>query len=97
GVHLNGKGDPVLYLGSPGGVDAQRQRDVVDAARQIDLARDQTLDDPEIATRISQYEMAFRMQSSVPGLMDVSGEPQHVLEMYGTKGGDGSFAANCLL
>jgi uncharacterized protein (DUF1501 family) len=53
--------------------------------------------DPEIATRISQYEMAFRMQSSVPDLMNVKDEPQHILDLYGTKGGDGSFAANCLL
>jgi uncharacterized protein (DUF1501 family) len=55
------------------------------------------VDDPEIATRISQYEMAFRMQSSVPGLMDLSGETKATLDLYGTKGGDGSFAANCLL
>src|SRR5205807_7993555 len=54
-------------------------------------------DDPEIATRITQYEMAFRMQTSVPGLMDVSTEPREVLDLYGTRGGDGSFAANCLL
>ncbi len=53
--------------------------------------------DPEIATRISQYEMAFRMQTSVPGLMDISDEPAHILDMYGTPGADGSFAANCLL
>jgi uncharacterized protein (DUF1501 family) len=55
------------------------------------------VDDPEISTRISQYEMAFRMQTSVPGLMDLSGEPQKVLDLYGTRGADGSFAANCLL
>jgi arylsulfatase A-like enzyme len=55
------------------------------------------VDDPEIATRISQYEMAFQMQASVPGLMDIADEPESVLRLYGTKGGDGSFAANCLL
>jgi uncharacterized protein (DUF1501 family) len=55
------------------------------------------VDDPEIATRISQYEMAFRMQASVPELVDFSGEPARVLEMYGTRGGDGTFASNCLL
>jgi len=55
------------------------------------------LDDPEIATRISQYEMAFRMQASVPELMDLSDEPKEILEMYGTQGSDGSYAANCLL
>ncbi|MGL4553736.1 MAG: DUF1501 domain-containing protein, partial [Gemmataceae bacterium] len=54
-------------------------------------------DDPEIATRVTQYEMAYRMQASVPGLMDVSKEPRKVLEAYGTRGGDGTFAANCLL
>src|SRR4029077_20129177 len=58
---------------------------------------DTVVNDPEINTRISQYEMAFRMQASVPGLMDLSHEPARVLEMYGTKGADGSFAANCLL
>jgi uncharacterized protein (DUF1501 family) len=56
-----------------------------------------SVDDPEIATRISQYEMAFQMQASVPGLMDISREPEKVLRMYGTRGADGSFAANCLL
>ncbi len=97
GVQLRGKGDPVLYLGNPGGVGPGRQRDVVDAVQELNHARDAAVDDPEIATRISQYEMAFQMQTSVPGLMDVSGEPAKVLEQYGTKGADGSFAANCLL
>ena len=58
---------------------------------------DETVEDHEISTRSSQYEMAFKMQSSVPGLMDLSGKPPHVLDLYGTKGSDGSFAANCLL
>src|SRR5437763_992487 len=97
GVHLRGQGDPVLYLGSPGGVTRERQRDVIDAVGSLNRLHDATVDDPEVATRISQYEMAFRMQASVPGLMDLSGEPAHVLQMYGTKGADGSFAANCLL
>ena len=96
GVHLRGQGDPVLYLTSPAGVSREQQRDVVDAVQQINALRDDVVDDPEIATRISQYEMAFRMQASVPGLMDLGGEPQDVLEMYGTRGGDGSFASNCL-
>jgi hypothetical protein len=97
GVHLRGQGDPVLYLSRPDGVAEDAQRDVVSAVQSLDLLRNDLVDDPEIATRISQYEMAFQMQSSVPGLMDISGEPKRVLEMYGTKGADGSFAANCLL
>jgi hypothetical protein len=97
GVHLRGQGDPVLYLSSPAGVTRDRQRDVVDAVQALNKARGEVVDDPEIATRISQYEMAFRMQASVPGLMDLRDEPKEVLELYGTKGADGSFAANCLL
>jgi hypothetical protein len=97
GVHLRGQGDPVLYLSSPEGITRQRQREVVNAIQELDRLRDGTVDDPEIATRISQYEMAFQMQASVPGLMDLSNEPKHILAMYGTQGADGSFAANCLL
>jgi hypothetical protein len=97
GVEFRSKGDPVLYVSRPGGVTEGQQRDVVDAVQTLGRLQQETVDDPEIATRISQYEMAFRMQSSVPELMDVSNEPAHILEMYGTKGGDGSFAANCLL
>jgi hypothetical protein len=97
GVHLRGKGDPVLYLSSPAGVTHDRQRDVVDAVATLNRLQNRLVDDAEIATRISQYEMAFQMQASVPGLMDISDEPAKVLEMYGTKGADGSFAANCLL
>jgi hypothetical protein len=97
GVEFRSKGDPVLYVSRPGGVSAEQQRDVVEAVQALGRLRQETVDDPEIATRISQYEMAFRMQSSVPELMDVADEPGHVLDLYGTKGGDGSFAANCLL
>src|SRR5438093_7949011 len=97
GVHLRGQGDPVLYLSRPGGVGPSEQRDVVDAVQSLNRIRNTVAEDPEIATRISQYEMAFAMQSSVPGLMDLSDEPASMLEMYGTKGADGSFAANCLL
>jgi Protein of unknown function (DUF1501) len=97
GVEFRGTGDPVLYVGSPKGVSSKQQRDVVDALQQLNGLANERLDDPEIATRISQYELAFRMQSSVPDLMDLSNEPQHILEMYGTQGGDGSFASNCLL
>ncbi len=97
GVHLRGRGDPVLYLSSPPGVDRERQGDVIAAVGALNHLRATAVDDPEIATRISQYEMAFRMQVSVPGLMDLSREPRRVLELYGTRGADGSFAANCLL
>jgi membrane-anchored protein YejM (alkaline phosphatase superfamily) len=70
---------------------------VVEAVQALNRLEAASGEDPEVATRISQYEMAFRMQTSVPGLMDVSGEPKEVLDLYGTRGGDGSFAANCLL
>lgn len=97
GVEFRSAGDAVLYVNNPPGITSARQRDVVDAVGQMNALRQSTLDDPEIATRIAQYELAFKMQTSVPSLMDVSGEPQHVLDMYGTQGADGTFAANCLL
>lgn len=97
GVEFRGTGDPVLYVGNPKGVTSKRQRDVVDAIQSLNGLAQQRLEDPEIATRVSQYELAFRMQSSVPELMDVSKEPEHIFDLYGTKGGDGSFASNCLL
>ena len=97
GVEFHSKGDPVLYVGSPPGVDRARQRDVVEAVQSLNALADRREPDPEIATRIAAYETAYRMQASVPELMDVSGEPDHITAMYGTKGGDGSFAANCLL
>jgi hypothetical protein len=97
GVQFHSKGDPVLYVNNPPGVSKQQQRDVVDAVQDLNGLRNDVVDDPEITTRIAQYEMAFRMQSSVPALMDFSDETKESLEMYGTKGADGSFAANCLL
>jgi hypothetical protein len=97
GVEFRSKGDPVLYVNSPKGISTGRQRDVVDAVQILNRLEDRVVEDPEIATRIAQYEMAFRMQTSVPELMDISQEPKEVLDLYGTKGGDGSFAANCLL
>jgi hypothetical protein len=97
GVHLRGKGDPVLYLGNPSGVTRNQQEDVVKAVNRLNSQHDAVVDDPEIATRIAQYEMAFQMQASVPELMDVSKEPAGVLDLYGCKVGDGSFASNCLL
>jgi hypothetical protein len=97
GVELRSRGDPVLYVRSPAGVTPDRQRDVVDAAEALNRMHDEAVDDPEISARIAQYEMAFRMQTSVPELMDLSRETEATLRMYGTRGGDGSFAANCLL
>jgi hypothetical protein len=97
GIHLRGTGDPVLYLSNPQGVDQTRQRDVVDAVQELNRLQDRVVDDPEIATRISQYEMAFRMQTSVPALRDFSRESQATLRSYGISGPDGSFGANCLM
>ncbi|HSO21038.1 MAG TPA: DUF1501 domain-containing protein, partial [Desulfosarcina sp.] len=97
GVEFRSSGDPVLYVGNPGGVAREQQRDVIDAAAALNRLHDRRVADPEIDARIAQFELAFKMQSSVPELMDTSDEPQHVLDMYGTKGADGTFAANCLL
>jgi hypothetical protein len=97
GVKLNSIGDPVLYIQNPRGVSSKLQRESIDAINRLNRLEDASLHDPEIQTRISQYEMAFKMQSSVPGLMDMSKEPQSVLDAYGAHPGDGSFASNCLL
>jgi hypothetical protein len=97
GVQFHSKGDPVLYVNRPAGVSPEHQRDVVDAVQQLNRLRGEAVDDPEIATRISQYEMAFRMQTSIPELMDFSDESEATLDLYGTRGADGSYAANCLL
>jgi hypothetical protein len=98
GILFNSKGDPVHYLGSPSGVCQSAQRQVVDAVNELNGHLKDTRVDPEIQTRIAQYEMAFRMQSSVPELTDMSKESPATLEMYGVKNpGDGSFASNCLL
>jgi hypothetical protein len=97
GVEFRSVGDPVMYVRNPSGVNTAQQRHVVDAINQLNRLEEQQVYDPEIATRISQYELAFNMQQSVPELMDISKEPQSVLDLYGTKGGDGSFASNCLL
>ncbi len=96
GVQLNSTGDPVHYVNSPNGVGIERQGDIVEASQRLNSMLGDAVDDPSIAARIQQYEMAFRMQTSVPELMDMSDEPQHVLDMYGAKPGDGSFASNCL-
>ena len=97
GVQFNSKGDPVHYVKNPDGVSRRDQRELLETINGMNGLLDHRRNDPEIATRIAQYEMAFKMQASVPGLMDVSGEPDGVLESYGAKPGDGSFASNCLL
>jgi hypothetical protein len=97
GVQLRAKGDPVLYLNNPPGISRERQGGDVEAINALNRRRDSLVDDPEVATRIAQYEMAFKMQASVPDLMDVSGEGVKTLELYGCQPGDGSFASNCLL
>src|SRR5258706_599310 len=97
GVQLRGRGDPVLYLTNSAGVSREQERDLVHAVNSLNKQHDETVDDPEIATRIAQYEMAFQMQASVPGLMDTAAEPQSIRERYGCTPGDGSFASNCLL
>jgi len=97
GVQLRSKGDPVMYLTNPPGVSRNAQGGDVDAIAALNLHRDKVVADPEVATRIAQYEMAFKMQASVPKLMDVSAEDPKTLALYGCVPGDGSFAANCLL
>ena len=97
GVEFNSAGDPVHYVNNPAGVGRDQQRALVQALQKLNLHRNRTVRNPEIDTRVSAYEMAFRMQSSVPELMDVRDEPQSVLDMYGAKPGDGSYASNCLL
>jgi len=97
GVHLHSKGDPVLYVGSPDGVTHTDQRDVISAVNDLNQIRLDQTGDPEIETKIAQYEMAFRMQTSVPELTDIRDEPASVLETYGAQPGDGSFASNALL
>ena len=97
GVQFRGSGDPVLYLSNPPGVDAELQRDSLDSIRKLNEMRLGAMGDPEIETRINSFEMAFRMQSSAPELMDLSKESQSTLDMYGAVPGKPSFANNCLL
>ena len=97
GVKFNAVGDPVLYIDTPKGLSNDLQKASIDAINALNREQYAALKDPEILTRVSQYEMAFRMQASVPDLVDMSKEPASVLEMYGAKPGDGSFASNCLL
>ena len=97
GVALRSQGDPVLFVGNPPGMGAKRRRQSLDVLRDLNQARHDVLRDPEIETRIAAYEMAYRMQTSVPEVMDITGEPAKVHASYGTTPGRSSFANNCLL
>jgi hypothetical protein len=97
GIEFRSQGDPVLFLSNPGGITPGDRRAVVDTVNELNRLRLDTVGDPEIATRIGQYEMAYRMQTSVPELMSISDEPAAVHEAYGTEPGKTSFANNCLL
>jgi hypothetical protein len=97
GVELQSKGDPVYYVGNPDGISRSSQGDLVETINTLNHQLDTSRHDPEIATRIAQYELAFEMQASVPDLADFSNEPQPVLDLYGCEPGDGSYASNCLM
>jgi hypothetical protein len=98
GVRLRGQGEPVLFLSNPPGIDAATRRTMLDSVKELNQARFEVAGDPEIQTRISQYEMAFRMQTSVPDLADLSKEPASTFALYGPESKKpGTFAANCLL
>jgi uncharacterized protein (DUF1501 family) len=97
GVEFRGGADPVLFVSNPDGVDAPLRRASLDALKDLNGLRQAGVGDPEIETRINAYELAYRMQTSVPELTDISGEPQSVHDLYGTQPGQTSFANNCLL
>ena len=97
GVQLRSKGDPVLFLSNPPGVDPDVRRQQLDLIGWMNNRHFDRIGDPEIRTRIEAFELGYRMQSSVPGLMDISKEPRSVHELYGTKPGQVSFSNNCLL
>ena len=97
GVQCRSKGDPVLYVSNPPGMDREMRRRTLDTLRDLNEVQARELGSPETATRIAQYELAFRMQTSVPEVMDISQEPQALLDAYGAKPGDASFANNCVL
>ena len=97
GVEFRTTGDPVLYLSNPRGVDDRLQRESLGVINQLNRQRLQVVGDPEIATRINSFEMAWKMQSTAPDVMNLAQEPQHVLDLYGARAGEPSFAATCLL
>ena len=97
GVQFRSGGEPVLFLSNPSGVSPSVRRESLDAIRDLNTMRHEDVGDAEIETRIASYELAYRMQTAVPELMDISREPAHVQRMYGTEPGQKSFANNCLL
>jgi hypothetical protein len=97
GVQMRSQGDPVLFVGNPPGLSAERRRQSLDAIKDLNRVRYDVLRDPEIETRIAAYELAYRMQTSVPDVMDISKEAPAVQEAYATTPGRASFANNCLL
>lgn len=97
GVQCRTDGDPVLYVSDPEGMNRDVRKQTIDAITEINRQEYDEVKDPEILTRISQYELAFRMQMSVPDAMDIKSEPQYILDMYGADPNKGSFARNCLL
>src|SRR5207237_6712759 len=98
GVQFRGSGDPVLYLSDPDGMSRAMRRDILDGLAQLNELNQREFGDPEIGTRIAQYEMAYRMQTSVPELTDFSSEPRWVVDRYGPGvRRQGSCAYHCLL
>ncbi|MGC6581303.1 MAG: DUF1501 domain-containing protein [Akkermansiaceae bacterium] len=97
GVEFQSAGSPVHYVDNPTGITSEAQEDLIKTINQMNALKSRSAHHPDIATRIEQYELAFRMQGAVPELMDASGESKKTLEMYGCTPGDGSFASNCLL
>ena len=97
GVQCRSQGDPVLYVSNPRGMDRALRRLSLDALRDLNEMQATELGNPETRTRIAQYELAFRMQTSVPEVMDIAREPRHILDLYGAQPGAASFANNCLL
>jgi hypothetical protein len=97
-VEFRSGAEPILFVNNPQGISPEIRRRLIDGTREINREHLQAVGDPEIATRISQYEMAFKMQTSVPDLMDFKNEPKEMLDLYGIQEvGDGSYASNCLL
>jgi len=97
GVQCRSKGEPVLYVNNPDGMPRDIRKGTIEAINELNRQRYEEVQDPEIVTRIAQYEMAFKMQMTVPEVMDISDEPDYIHEMYGTTPGESSFANNCLL
>jgi hypothetical protein len=97
GTLFRNTGDPVLYLSNPKGVDAKMQRDALDSIQKLNQRHLDLVGDPEISTRINSFEMAYRMQTSAPELMDLAREPKHILDLYGVEPGKANYASACLL